>query len=167
MKKQPKSSMNFMIRLQKNKKNSIIETKKRRVGKLFASPILLGFLIFYLYPFLVILRKSFTLGGGGKFFVGLENYKELLENSLFRLATGNTLRYIAIGVPLLLLFSLFLALLLYRATYGSKIIRLFFVFPMVVPVSAIVVIVQGILSNTSPDMIHLILLFLWKNEVTT
>lgn len=163
MKKHPKSSMNFMIRLQKNKKNSIIETKKRRVGKLFALPILLGFLIFYLYPFLVILRKSFTLGGGGKFFVGLENYKELLENSLFRLATGNTLRYIAIGVPLLLLFSLFLALLLYRATYGSKIIRLFFVFPMVVPVSAIVVIVQGILSNTSPDMIHLILLFLWKN----
>ena len=63
-----------------------MERKKRRTGKLFALPVLLGFLVFYLYPFLVILGKSFTLGAGGRFFVGMENYKELWDNSLFRLA---------------------------------------------------------------------------------
>lgn len=140
-----------------------MERKKRRTGKLFALPVLSGFLVFYLYPFLVILGKSFTLGAGGRFFVGLENYKELWENSLFRLAAGNTLRYIAAGVPLLLLLSLILALVLYQAVHDAKMLRLFFVFPMVVPVSAVVVIVQGFLSQAQPDMGHLILLFLWKN----
>ncbi len=163
MKELLKASMNFMTRRQKNKKESSMERKKRRTGKLFALPVLSGFLVFYLYPFLVILGKSFTLGAGGRFFVGLENYKELWDNSLFRLAAGNTLCYIAAGVPLLLLLSLVLALVLYQAVHGAKMLRLFFVFPMVVPVSAVVVIVQGFLSQAQPDMGHLILLFLWKN----
>lgn len=140
-----------------------MEKRKRRIGKLFALPVLLGFAIFYFYPFLAVLVRSFTLGGGGKFFVGIDNYRKLWENSLFRLAAWNTFRYLMIGVPLLLMFSLFLALFLYRAVYGAKTLRLFFVFPMVVPVSALVVIVQVLLSGEQPDMVHLILLFIWKN----
>ena len=51
---------------------------------------------------------------GGRF-VGLENYKNVLENTAFRLAAGNTVRFLAVCLPLLLGLSLLFGILLLQA----------------------------------------------------
>lgn len=147
----------------RNKQISTMEKGKRKTGFWFALPFLLGFIAFYLYPFWVMLKNSFTLGAGGHLFVGIENYVELWNNTLFRRAAKNTLLYISIGVPLLLCLSVLLAVVFYKAVHKAKLLQLVFVFPMVMPVSATVVMVHSFLQGVQPDMAQLILLFIWKN----
>ena len=45
--------------------------------------------------------------------MGLKNYAEVLKSAAFRLAAGNTLKFIVIAVPAIILVSLFIALLLF------------------------------------------------------
>lgn len=51
----------------------------------------------------------------------------------------------------------------YKAVHKAKLLQLVFVFPMVMPVSATVVMVHSFLQGVQPDMAQLILLFIWKN----
>ncbi len=61
-----------------------------------------------LVPFADAVRRSFTDAMGSRF-VGVANYASVLGNSAFRLAAGNTARFIGVCVPLLLCVSLLLA----------------------------------------------------------
>lgn len=151
-----------IVRQPRNKRAGSVG-RNGKTGFCFALPFLAGFVIFYVYPFLVMAKNSFTLGAGGHLFVGMENYIELWDNALFRLAAGNTLLYVGIGVPLLLAVSVFLSVAFYRAVSKTKWLRLSFVFPMVMPVSATVVMIDSFLQGMQPDMGQLLLLFIWKN----
>lgn len=107
---------------------------------LLLTPSLLGVTVFYLLPFAETVRRSFcdTLG---QRFVGWDNYSSVLQNAAFRLAAGNTARFIATCLPLLLLLSLVLALALRAKALGAGRARdvffTTFLLPMVLPVSAI------------------------------
>lgn len=54
----------------------------------------------------------------GSRFVGVANYASVLGNSAFRLAAGNTARFIGVCVPLLLCVSLLLAVAVRAAKDG-------------------------------------------------
>ena len=82
-------------------------TAKR--GLCLATPAVFGFLIFYVLPMGVTLWKSVSFGGR---FVGLENNRITFENHMFWLAVGNTLRFLVVALPLILVAALALALLL-------------------------------------------------------
>ena len=82
-----------------------IEAHKARVGILFTLPWILGLLIFYAYPLLSSVYYSFTsysiLNPGE--FVGLANYEELANDTVFIKSVTNTLIFTVMSVPALLL----------------------------------------------------------------
>ncbi len=124
----------------------------------FLLPSLTGVLIFYLIPFLDVVRRSFTKSMGTGF-AGWENYRQVLTNRAFRLAAANTTRFVLICLPLLLLLSLlFAAILSQRLREGAKrkaaegqppegIIRSAYLIPQAIPAAGIVLLWQVLFDN--------------------
>lgn len=104
---------------------------------MFLLPSFAGVGIFILVPFLDVVRRSFA-NAAGTAFTGLENYKTVLTNKAFYLAAGNTFRFLAVCIPLLLVLSLGAALLLNSFQKGRKLIKAAFLMPMAIPVAAVV-----------------------------
>lgn len=160
-----------------------MKTKEAVTGILFASPFLIGFCVFFVAPFLVSIFYTFTYGTGGTNFVGLKNYIDVLNSSAFKLASFNTFRFILIGVPLIMIFALFLSLMLQKKFSGSSFYRSVFLYPLVIPVASTVMVFQlifdkvGILNtileamglpitewlNSDSAFYVLIFLYIWKN----
>ena len=85
--------------------------RKKSSGCILIAPLVLGCLVFYLAPFLLVLRFSFSAGSGKSIrLVGLENYQRILRNESFMLAFGNSLRFFAVGLPLIMVFAYLIAL---------------------------------------------------------
>ena len=152
--------------------------REAAVGLLLAAPAVMGLLAFLVLPFGYTFLRSFTVGLGWGRFVGLENYAQLFGNRLFLLALKNTFLFLACGLALILPLSLFLALLLQKTGKWGKGLAMALLFPMVLPVSAIVIVVNlvfaenGLLSQmTGPTpwmdspfaFVILLGLYLWKN----
>ncbi len=100
---------NRLWRQRPTPRGSISPNKMNRAAPyLFLAPSLAGLCVFVLVPFADAVRRSFTDAMGSRF-VGVANYASVLGNSAFRLAAGNTARFIGVCVPLLLCVSLLLA----------------------------------------------------------
>jgi multiple sugar transport system permease protein len=108
------------------------------LGLLFISPWLIGFFVFYLYPFLATLYYSFTrfTGFGNPVFIGLANYDGLLHDATFRTALFNTFYYTVFEVPFSTAAALGLAMLLNMNVRGQAVYRTLFYIPSVVPIVA-------------------------------
>jgi multiple sugar transport system permease protein len=65
--------------------------------------------------------------------VGLDNFRELVDDRVFRIALVNSLVFAAVAVPLRLLAALGLALLLHRRGRGTGVARSAVVLPTIVP----------------------------------
>lgn len=112
-------------------------------------PNLLGTTCFVLIPFLDVFRRS-CLQAVGSGFVGLSNYRAVLENKAFRLAAANTARFMAVCIPLLLLLSLGVAVMFQSITDkdsrtkkgGRGWIKTGFTLPMAIPAASVVVFFQ-------------------------
>lgn len=78
---------------------------------LFLAPSLAGVILFTGIPFLDVVRRSFQDAMGTRF-MGLENYRAVLANSAFRLAAANTVRFLAVCIPVLMTLSLAAALMI-------------------------------------------------------
>lgn len=111
----------------------------------FLLPGLAGVLLFYLLPFLEVVRRSFVKAGNNVF-VGLDHYNAVLHNGAFRLAVRNTALYIALGVPLLMGISLGVALLLRRIAARRKFLSAMLL-PMAVPAAVMVLVLQLIVDK--------------------
>ena len=117
-------------------------------GVALVFPFLIGFALLYLIHFGWSVQKTFTAGVGGVRFVGAWNYFDLFRSSAFRLAAKNTLRFIIVGVPLLMALSFSLALALYQNFRGASLFRSMFLLPMVIPVAAVVTVVQAFFGDS-------------------
>lgn len=106
-------------------------------GILLVLPGLLGLLAFCVIPFFISLIYTFTQGVVERRFVGLENFRDLLGNSVFRQAVGNTASFLALGVPMLLLLSLLLSVILAKDSFGWQ--RWALLLPFVLPASSLAV----------------------------
>ena len=105
---------------------------------LFLLPNLLGVAVFALVPMLEVLVGAFRSAIGGKW-VGLQNFRTVVENRAFRLAAWNTGRFMVVCIPLLLCLSLLLALGL-RRVWGGRQLRGAFLLPMAVPAASVVLV---------------------------
>ena len=112
--------------------------RETRNGYLFLIPSLAGTGGFVLIPFLDVIRRSF-LRAVGNGFVGLENYRQVLENEAFCLAAGNTAGFMAVCIPLLLGMSLLLAVLVGRIKVLRYQMKAGFLLPMAIPAASVVV----------------------------
>ena len=157
--------------------------KAKAVSAAFLAPSLIGVLVFFIIPFIVIIYYSLINNPVQKEFVGLENYIKLFQNYSFKRAAYNTLRFSFVSVPLAVVLSLLLAMALNCKIPMQSKLRSFFLSPMMVPVASIVLIwqvlfhyngtVNGFLANFGVEKIDwmkspqgiwvVVLLFLWKN----
>ena len=149
---------------------------------LFLLPNFLGVIVFALLPFGVVVLRSFQSAVSGEW-TGLKNYREIFGNTAFRLAAGNTLRFTAVCIPLLILLSLALAVLLQKALPGKNFFKSAFLLPMAVPAASVVLVwkvlfhsnglINGLLEGLgmekavwmSSDLAFwvLVISYLWKN----
>ncbi|TVP87401.1 MAG: sugar ABC transporter permease [Alkalicoccus sp.] len=139
---------------------------------LFIGPAILLLLVFAVLPIFVSLVISFTdidLVGLGNWdaieFIGLENFINLFQDPLFRQSLYNSLVYVVIGVPLVIVCSLSIALLLNYAT--SKLFTIFRVVYYVPSVTNIVAIavVWGFLYNQDVGLFNFVLDFFGVDPV--
>lgn len=148
---------------------------------LFLLPSLLGVGVFVLAPFLDVVRRSFTEAVGGGF-VGLSNYAIVFQNKAFLIAVKNTVRFVLVCLPLLLLLSLTVAVLLSRLD-NIRILKSIYLLPMAVPTATVVLIwkllfhKQGLLNGlfvelggesvdfmgTNAAFWVLVVSYIWKN----
>jgi len=107
-------------------------------GFLFASPWIIGFVIFVVGPSLASLYYSFTDYKLGKDinWVGLDNYRSLInaegrDGRNFNRAMFNSLYYAIVGVPLQIFAALSMALILNTTVRGVRLFRLIFYMPVI------------------------------------
>lgn len=93
--------------------------KNKTIPYLFIMPAIALLLVFSILPIFIALIISFTdmdLAGLADYsrvgFIGLENYENILNDEIFLTSIRNTLFYVVLGVPLVVLFSLGVALLI-------------------------------------------------------
>lgn len=104
----------FIINRENKKVAGSKKIKKREYkGLLFLLPSFAGVCLFWVIPYLDVIRRSFFSAISGEF-TGLKNYSTIFENQAFRLAAGNTLRFFLVCIPLLVVLSLMIAVLLTR-----------------------------------------------------
>lgn len=118
------------------------EARRRDRGEwgwcyLFLTPFLLFFIAFTLWPIAATMSWSFTdfsVPNRGINFVGLENFKTLFQDDLYRRSFVNTLIFAVGNTALKLPLSLLLAVLLTRRwVAGRSFFRTIYFLPIVIP----------------------------------
>ena len=106
------------------------------------------FLLFYVVPFGQVVWDSLSQGTGkSQLFVGLENYTRMFQNDMFLQAFGNTLRFLGIGLPVILVLAYALALFLKSQAQRFRMLRAVFLLPYVMPVAGTVLLVDLLFSK--------------------
>jgi multiple sugar transport system permease protein len=103
--------------------------KKRKLkeaisGYLFLLPTMAFFLTFVLYPMLKgVYLSLFRFRGRKVTFIGMDNYVNLMEDKIFLTSVRNTVLITLIAVPIVIAFSMFVAINIYNK---SEKVRSFF-----------------------------------------
>ncbi len=149
----------------------------------FLAPSLIGVLVFFILPFIVVIYYSLVDNPISGNFVFLRNFVNVLNNAAFQRAAFNTFRFSVIAVPLAVVLSLGLAVLLESKIPFRSQFRTFFLSPMMVPVASVVLIWQVLFDyngavndalsffgisaidwmKSDYSIVVIVLLFLWKN----
>src|SRR6266516_2197888 len=160
-------------------------------GLLFASPWIVGFLVFQLIP--ILASAYYSLTNFNLFqdpqFVGMRNYQHLASDDLFWKSLFNTVYLTVVGVPISLGAALLAAVALNMRVRGQWFFRTIVFLPTVVPVVAATYIWRWLLNaqygyiNEALGSVHLgqplwlddplwtkpalILMSLWVTEAAT
>lgn len=164
----------------------VLSSKNRRreavAGYLFLLPSLIGVGIFIFIPFLDAVRRSFS-EAMTRTFVGVSNYETVLTNQAFLKAAKNTIRFIGVCIPLLLIISLILSVMLYSIRWLQSFLKTSYLIPMAIPAASIVLLWKiffhkyGLLNriveafggtaidwiNTDSAFFVLVFTYIWKN----
>ena len=87
--------------------------KLNRTGWLFVIPSVILIVAFVFYPMVQALITSFQTGAGNNLtFTGISNYQRLLTDTTFRKALFNTVLYLIIQVPIMIILALVISSIL-------------------------------------------------------
>lgn len=134
---------------------------KKRRDILFLLPSLVGFLAFFIVPFVYSFYYAFTENAFTHKFVGFDNFKALFGSEFFKLAMENTLRFTAVSVPIVMVGSIILALLIARYAPALPFVKSAFFLPVILPSATIVMLWNAFMADT-PPFSSLLLIYLWK-----
>ena len=114
------------------------ERHNLRLGLLFVSPWIVGFLVFTLFPVLASLFFSFCDYDvlSEPVWVGGLNYQDMLADRVFWKSLYNTLFFSAIALPMGMILALLLAILLNQPVRCRGAFRAIFFLPSLVPMVA-------------------------------
>ncbi len=97
------------------------QIRKNYIGWLFIILSVLGISLFYFYPMVQALLLSLQSGMGSTLeYVGLDNYVRLLNDPTFITALTNTILYLLIQVPVMIVLALIFSVLLNDPTLKFK-----------------------------------------------
>lgn len=121
---------------------------KSKIPYYFIAPALILLFLFSLLPIVIALIISFTdmnlvgLADWSKInFTGIENYIDIIKDPIFQKSIINTLFYVIIGVPLVIIISLGIALLInFGKSRIFKFFRAVFYMPSITNVVAVAVV---------------------------
>ena len=130
------------------------DTQKKIWGVIFLLPWIIGFLTLFAYPFITSIIYSFfditpISGGIDLKFMGIKNYTySFLEhtystNSSFQVELLTTITDAVINLPVLLIFSLFIAVLLNKEFKGRAVVRAIFFIPVILNSAAVATVMSG------------------------
>lgn len=125
------------------------ERKKSYYGYLFISAWIVGFVIFFLFPFITSIRYSFAevsiqQGFVGMKYLGFENYKNLfIKNPDFLPAFTDTITSVLVSLPLIIIFSLFISVVLNQKFKGRTFFRAVFFLPIIIAGGIAIDIING------------------------
>ena len=148
----------------KNKKNSrqglTLKQKEAVTGYIFIALPLISLIIMMYYP---IIRSFFISFFDWNLlqeptFTGIENYKTLFHDEVFRTSLVNTIKWVLIYVPMSVVSSFLLALLLDRKLKGAGFFRTLYYLPVVCPIVVVALLFVWI-YNTDYGILN----FLLKN----
>lgn len=121
------------------------------LGYIFVLPFLLTFVIFSLYPILKTFQLSFTNYNGYNeaTFIGLENYKRLLQDVMFKSAFKNTLIMWGINITLQMGLAFILTLIFSDMKYkikGLDKFRALYFLPNIIAATSVAVLFKELLD---------------------
>ena len=129
---------------QKTKKPASLHKKRIRQGYLFILPWLIGFVFFYVKSLVQAVQFSMSeltvqpVGGYTLKFVGFDNFiYAFREDPQFKQVLTSSIGNMLIDVPLIIFFSLFMALLLNKKFKGRTIVRAIFFLPVILNADAV------------------------------
>ena len=147
------------IKAPKRKKHASLDRRKARAGWIFVLPFVIGFVLIYLPIVYDSIRYSFytmtpKLGGGMELtFVGWANYKTaLFEDPNYVTTLLKGLGNMVFDIPMILIFSLFMAVLLNQKMAGRAVFRAIFFIPVILSTGIMESIeAQNVLSDYMDD----------------
>ncbi len=135
------------IRPHKGKSLTGYKRQKMIWAIIFLAPWIIGFLMFFMIPFIRSLYFSFytlepTPDGIISTYNGFQNYvyafnQHVTSNSSFRVELINTTLDALINIPVLLIFSLFIAVMLNMKFKGRALVRAIFFIPVILNSAAV------------------------------
>lgn len=133
----------------KSKKSMSYERKKSLIGYGFIALWLIGFFFVYAKPLIQSLIYSFQnleihVGSFETTFVGLDNYRyAFTQDEKFIPLLTETIKNLVYQVPLILVFSLIMALMLNQKFHGRTLARAVFFLPVIIASGVIIDIING------------------------
>lgn len=124
------------------KKTNRRKHKQWVVSYLFLLPALTFFILFVVYPMIRGVYMSFYDYNITSFtFIGLENYKTLLHDTTFHKSLRNTIVLVAVAVPIIIVFSIFVSMTIYKKSeFIRSLFRGIFYLPAVTSVVSVTVV---------------------------
>jgi ABC-type sugar transport system permease subunit len=123
--------------------------RRYQAGFLFVLPALLLYVLFMVYPFFQAIYFSFTSWNGVapvKEWVGLDNYRALIEDGLFWLSLRHTVIWVVLGTIAPIVIGMLLAMLLWRRPRGFTVFRTLYFMPQVLS-SVVIAIIWNWIYN--------------------
>lgn len=133
----------------KNGKLSNAARSEQNWAYLMVAPTIIGLIVLNVWPFIQTIYASFCehLGFGHYKFIGLDNYINMFQDADFWRATGNTLLFCILTVPVGIFLSLMVAILLNARVRFKGGFRTIFFLPMVCAPAAITMVWRWIFNS--------------------
>lgn len=140
------------------KKTNKLKMRETLVSYAFLAPALIFFVVFVLAPMIMGIVTSFFNYTMTDFqFIGLDNYKKMLGDDVFRKSLANTLIIVISSVPIVVAFSLFVSSQIYeRSSFTRSFFRCVFFLPVVTGSVAVTVVWKWIYDPLSGILNYLL-----------
>lgn len=128
---------------------STLEKRNERIGYLFILPWIIGFLVFFLSPIVNSLLYAFQdvsvrTGGLNRPFVGWQFFRRaLMEDDAFLPLLSSAFTDLFFDVPIILVFSLFIAVILNQKFRGRGAARTLFFLPLMLSSTVLLSVIKG------------------------
>ena len=143
---------------EKTKRAPVSKLQRRRAwwGRLFILPWFIGAIYFFLIPVLTTVVWAFSnvnFATATSTFIGTKNFESLFtEDANFLRNIFESIRDVVLQVPVIVVFSLFIALILRQKFFGRTFCRAVFFFPVIIASGVVITILRTQVLMTDSAM---------------